>query len=110
MTRHLLDGSDCSTMAQVRAGVDEVDREMVTLLSSRFDFMDAAARIKQERGQVRDEARKAEVIANVTSAAKLVGLPEQLISELWEHLVEASISYELEAFDRLRNNSTRMGA
>ena len=45
MTRHLLDGSDCSTMAQVRAGVDEVDREMVTLLSSRFDFMDAAARI-----------------------------------------------------------------
>lgn len=108
--QHLLDGSNCSTMAQVRAGVDQVDREMVTLLSRRFDLMDAAARIKQERSHVRNEARKAEVIANVTSAAKLVGLSEKLISDFWERLVEASISYELDAFDRLRSNGTRTGA
>jgi isochorismate pyruvate lyase len=51
-------------MAEVRAGVDAVDRALVALLARRFGYMDAAARIKPERGHVRDEARKAQVIAN----------------------------------------------
>ena len=53
----ILPGPDCTTMAEVRAGVDALDRELVALLRRRFDYMDAAARIKPERGQVRDEAR-----------------------------------------------------
>ena len=52
-------------MAEVRAGVDQVDRELVALLARRFAYMDAAARIKPTRDAVRDEARKAQVIANV---------------------------------------------
>ena len=35
----------CETMADVRAGVDQVDRELVALLVRRFGYMDAAARI-----------------------------------------------------------------
>lgn len=87
-------------MAEVRAGVDQVDRELVALLRRRFDYMDAAARIKPARGQVRDEARKAQVIANARKAAAAAGLPAEAIAALWEALVEASIAYELEAFDR----------
>lgn len=87
-------------MAEVRAGVDQVDRELVALLRRRFDYMDAAARIKPERGAVRDEARKAQVIANVRDAAISAGLPGDTIAALWDALVEASIAYELDAFDR----------
>jgi isochorismate pyruvate lyase len=87
-------------MAEVRAGVDQVDRELVALLRRRFDYMDAAARIKPARGQVRDEARKAQVIANARDAAAAAGLPAAAIAALWDALVEASIAYELEAFDR----------
>ena len=36
------------TMIDVRAGVDEVDRELVALLVRRFGYMDAAARITEE--------------------------------------------------------------
>ncbi|MBZ9779923.1 chorismate mutase, partial [Psychroflexus sp. CAK8W] len=46
-------------MAEVRAGVDHVDRALIALLAQRFAYMDAAARIKPERGAVRDEGRKA---------------------------------------------------
>ena len=35
--------ADCTSMAQVRAGVDAIDRALVDLLVQRFDFMDAAA-------------------------------------------------------------------
>lgn len=100
MTDDPLPGPDCTTMAEVRAGVDRVDRELVVLLARRFGYMDAAARIKPERGQVRDEARKAAVIANARAAAEHAGLPGDTIAALWEELVEASIAYELAAFDR----------
>lgn len=87
-------------MAEVRAGVDALDLELVALLRRRFDYMDAAARIKPERGQVRDEVRKAQVIANARAAAERAGMPGVEIEALWDRLVEASIAYELEAFDR----------
>ena len=96
-----IDPADCSTMAEVRAGVDAVDRELVMLLTRRFAYMDAAARIKPARDHVRDEARKAEVIANARVGAMAAGLPADAVADLWEQLVEASIAYELDAFDRL---------
>lgn len=99
----ILAGPDCTTMAEVRAGVDQVDRELVALLARRFAYMDAAARIKPDRGAVRDEARKAEVIANVRAHARAAGVPEEALARLWDQLIEASIAYELEAWDRRRS-------
>jgi len=96
----ILAGPDCGTMAEVRAGVDQVDRELITLLARRFAYMDAAARIKPDRGQVRDQARKAQVIANARAEAATVELPTEAIADLWDRLIEASIAYELDAYDR----------
>ena len=93
-------GPDCTTMAEVRAGVDQVDRELVAALARRFAYMDAAARIKPTRDAVRDEGRKAQVIANIRAQARAAGLPEDALAQLWDGLVEASIAYELTAFDR----------
>ncbi|KQS03419.1 chorismate mutase [Sphingomonas sp. Leaf357] len=100
MSDTILTGPDCSTMAEVRAGVDQVDRDLIALLARRFAYMDAAARIKPERGAVRDEGRKAQVISNAITAAQAAGLPADAIADLWDLLVEASIAYELAAFDR----------
>ena len=100
MSDTILPGPECKTMLEVRAGVDQVDRELVTLLARRFAYMDAAARIKPERSAVRDEARRAQVIANARAAAEAAGLPGAAIADVWDRLVEASIAYELAAFDR----------
>jgi len=94
--------AECRSMAEVRQGVDAVDRQLVQLLGLRFGYMAAAARIKPTRDAVRDEARKAEVIANASAAALAAGLPEGLAPALWEALVEASIAYEMDAWDALR--------
>ena len=90
----------CSSMAEVRAGVDALDQELVALLAERFRFMNAAARIKPERGMVRDEARKQQVIENAMAGAETRGLNPALIGELWDWLVEASIAHELREWDR----------
>ncbi|MBB4641093.1 chorismate mutase [Rhizorhapis suberifaciens] len=97
---HVIAADQCRTMTEVRAGVDALDRELLVLLARRFGYMRAAARIKPDRSMVRDEDRKAEVIANARVEAVRLGVPETLVAELWERLVEVSIAYELEAFDR----------
>ncbi|WP_076071598.1 chorismate mutase [Sphingomonas montana] len=99
MTDPILSPENCSTMAEVRRGVDALDRELVALLAVRFGYMRAAARIKPERGQVRDAARKAAVIAQAVAHAGVVGAPADVVAALWEQLVEASIAYELATFD-----------
>lgn len=86
-------------MAEVRAGVDSLDRLLVELIAERFRYMDAAARIKTERETVRDEGRKAQVLGNVSDHARELEVPVQLVADLWERLVESSIAYELDRFD-----------
>ena len=93
---------DCTAMPEVRAGVDAVDAALVALLARRFAYMRAAARIKPERGQVRDETRKAAVIAAARAQAVEAGVPEAFVAVTWERLVEASIAYELAEWDRVR--------
>ena len=93
---------DCDSMAEVRKGVDATDRELMALLDRRFGYMRAAARIKNDRNVVRDEARKAEVIENARADAAVRGIPDKKIAEIWELLVESSIAYELVEWDRIR--------
>lgn len=97
-----LNPDDCTTMAEVRAGVDALDRELVTLLATRFGYMRAAARIKDARTAVRDEARKASVIAAAVAGAEAQGVPADVIADIWERLVEGSIAYEFAEWDRVR--------
>ena len=89
-------------MAQVRQGVDALDRALVLLLAERQGYMDAAARIKGDGAVVRDEARIEDVIAKVRAAAREAGLSEAIAEPVWRQLVDRCIAYEFAAFDRLR--------
>ncbi len=93
------DPDDCATMGEVRAGVDAVDLALVALLGRRFGYMRAAARIKPTRAQVRDEARKAQVIAAAAAMGEAHDIPRDVIERLWDALVEESIAYETAHFD-----------
>ena len=93
---------DCETMIDVRAGVDATDRALIQLLDDRFRYMEAAARIKPTREAVRDEARKTQVIENAKALAKTHNIPVELTEELWEILVEGSIAFETETWDKTR--------
>ncbi|WP_374470269.1 chorismate mutase [Phenylobacterium sp.] len=92
-------------MAEVRVGVDALDRALVTLLAERQRYMDAAARIKPERGAVRDEGRIEDVVAKVKAAARAAGLSEEIAEPVWRLLIERCIAYEFGVWDRLRQDA-----
>lgn len=92
----------CLTMAEVRHGVDALDRALVTLLAERQRYMDAAARIKPSRDVVHDDARIEDVIAKVLAAAGPAGLSPTIAEPVWRTLVDRCIAYEFGVWDRTR--------
>ena len=95
----------CATMAEVRAGVDALDRELVTLLAIRQRYMDAAARIKPSRDAVHDAARIEDVVAKVKTCAHEVGLSTDIAEPVWRELIARCIAHEFDAFDKARSES-----
>jgi isochorismate pyruvate lyase len=92
----------CLTMAEIRHGVDALDRALVTLLAERQRYMDAAARIKPSRDVVHDDARIEDVIAKVLAAAGPAGLSPAIAEPVWRTLVDRCIAYEFGVWDRTR--------
>ena len=95
--------TDCTTMAEVRQGVDALDRALVALMAERQRYMDAAARIKTDRAAVLDRARIEDVVAKVRAEARAAGLSEDIAEPVWRTLVDRCIAYEFERWDALRN-------
>ena len=95
--------ADCTTMAEVRQGVDALDRALVALLAERQRYMDAAARIKADRGAVRDSARIEDVVAKVKAQARAAGLSEAIAEPVWRTLIDRCIAYEFTRWDGLRS-------
>ena len=97
-----LSPEDCRTMAEVRDGVDALDRELVGLIAKRARYMEAAARIKPDRDAVRDEWRIEDVVSKVKAEASRVGLSLDIAEPAWRELVERSIAYEFQIWDKTR--------
>ena len=93
---------DCQTMAEVRDGVDTLDRQLVALIAERARYMEAAARIKPGRDTVRDDWRVNDVLTKVKAEAEQAGLRVSIAEPVWRELVERSIQYEFEVWDRTR--------
>ena len=57
---------ECTTMAEIRAGIDRLDEDLVRLFAERAAFIDRAAEIKAEVDlPARIEGRVEEVVGNV---------------------------------------------
>ena len=92
----------CTTMAEVRAGVDALDRALVGLMAERQRYMDAAARIKPSRDVVHDDWRIEDVVSKVLAAAREQGLSPDIAEPVWRKLIERCIAHEFGVWDRTR--------
>lgn len=93
---------DCESMAQVRTEIDRIDRMMVRLIAERQGYIEAAARIKDRVGDVRDEWRIEDVISKVLVAAGREGLSRDIAEPVWRVLIERCIAHEFERWREMR--------
>lgn len=94
---------DCTSMTEVRAGVDSIDRELVALIARRQAYMEAAARIKEDRDAVYDSVRIEDVVAKVKAEAVKQGLSVEIAEPVWREMIKQSIAYEFKVWDKLRD-------
>ncbi|GAB4137984.1 MAG: chorismate mutase [Sphingomonadales bacterium] len=86
-------------MTEVRREIDRLDRAIVVLLAERFGYIAQAAGIKQQRDQIRDEARIEDVIAKVSALAAHIDAPAERVAAVFRELVEQSIAHEAALFE-----------
>ena len=94
---------DCADMAQVRQGVDALDRALVTLIAERQRYMEAAARIKPSRDVVHDDWRIEDVVNKVLAASQEAGLSPAIAEPVWRKLIAQCIAHEFGVWDRTRS-------
>ena len=92
----------CTTMKEVRQGVDALDDILLPLLVQRSGFMTQAARVKNDASLVRDEARIQAIVDRVREQAVAEGGSPDLMEQLYRGMMELFIAYEHQELARLR--------
>ena len=95
-------------LATIRARIDELDRELVTLLNERAEVARSAGRAKSAAGRraIRDGGREREVLLRV-AMANAGPLPQVDLLAIYRRLFRATRA--LEARDRERELATADG-
>lgn len=92
----------CESLDQVRAQIDGLDREIVTLLAERGDYVRQAARFKKTKDDVAAPARVEQVIDKVRVLARESGANPDLVERVYRAMIAAFIEAE-------QNEHTRLG-
>jgi len=69
---------EVKSMKEVRREIDQIDKELVSLLAKRQKYVETAAFIKKDRNLIIDKARIEEVIVNVKKFSSSLGLSEAI--------------------------------
>ncbi len=87
---------ECTTMAEVREEIDRLDRILVKLIAERQGYIEAAARIKPRKDEVRLPWRIEDVVAKVLAEASKQGLSKRIAEPVWRELIDRCIEHEHE--------------
>ncbi len=91
----ILSPQDCTSMEELRAQIDRLDRDLIGLLVERASYIDRAIDLKGPQGMpARIPERVEEVVENVKAEAEANGLDPALVETLWRHLINWSIARE----------------
>ncbi|WP_255933390.1 chorismate mutase [Kordiimonas sp. SCSIO 12610] len=92
---------NCTTMPEVRAEIDRIDREIVPLLLERLEYIAQAGHIKADRNTVRDEDRVEDVVQKALTTAEKLNGNATYIEDVYRYLIEWSINYEFGVWDKV---------
>ncbi len=86
------------SLENVRENIDRLDREIVTLMAERGNYVIEAASFKTSAADVEAPLRVEQVIAKVRAIATVTGLDPQVADETYRAMINAFIGLEHAAF------------
>ena len=82
-------------LLELRDQIDAIDADLLTTLSRRTELVAQVARVKKRyRVPIRDRTREAEILKDRRARSATLGLPHQVIENLYRVLLTASREYQ----------------
>jgi isochorismate pyruvate lyase len=97
---------DATSLTEVRAEIDRLDRALVQLLGERAQWVHAAARFKSSVEAVADPSRQQSMIAGRRVWAEEAGLSADFVESLFRSIVAHFIEREREHWSKLQGRET----
>lgn len=86
---------DAPTLEELRAQIDAVDHEILTLLAKRMGVVAKVADVKRTTGAgIRDFKREREILADRRAVAAELGLPQGEVESIYRMIMVASRDYQ----------------
>jgi isochorismate pyruvate lyase len=86
--------ADCSSLDEIRAGMDAIDRQIIALIAKRVEYVREAAKFKTSVENVAAPERVEAVLKTRRAWAEAAGLDGEAIERLYRDLVAYSVSEE----------------
>jgi isochorismate pyruvate lyase len=84
----------CTSLDEIRAGMDAIDRQIVSLIAERVAYVRAAARFKTSSANVAAPDRVAAVLRTRREWGEAKGLSGDVVESLYRDLVTYCVSEE----------------
>lgn len=94
--------NDCTGLADIRVGIDHIDRQIVNLLEQRMGYVKAAAHFKPSEESIPAPDRVADMLEERQKWAIDAGLPPDGISAIFEQLISWYIKQQVLHWRTLR--------
>lgn len=94
----------CTSLEEVRAEIDNLDRQIVALLARRGGYVQQAARFKTGADDVRAPKRVEQVIIKVTDLADELGASPIIVERVYRAMIAGFIDAELAALAAMNCN------
>ena len=85
----------CGNMADTRAEIDQLDRQVIALLGQRFEYVKAASKFKTSEATVKAPERFQSMLKQRRTWAKEEGLNPDAIEKMYRDLVTHFIEEEM---------------
>lgn len=86
--------AQCASLAEVRAQIDRLDRQLVALIAERGAYVRQAAGFKKSAEEVPAPHRVAQVLAKVEALAGELGADPAVVDATWRAMIAAFIDAE----------------
>ena len=96
----MIEPKECQDIGDIRNAIDELDHNIIKLMSKRLEFVREASRFKKDERAVRDINRVREVVESKKKLAIEHNLPPELIGKIYEMMIDSFIEEELDQWNR----------
>lgn len=98
----MIKAEDCQNMSEIRNEINDIDNQIVKLISNRAEYVKHASKFKNSETAVRGSDRVKQVINSKIELAKKYGASPTLIEKIYTIMIDFFITEELEEWNKIK--------